>query len=395
MRKLSLTLASMLFLPALSFAATPTIDELYKTIQQQQVEIDALKTASTVQDEKINSTADAIEFSSKSYTKVGGYAELHYNNLNDQGPQNADKKELDIHRFVAFISHEFNRQTRFFSEFEIEHGVAGEGKKGEVEVEQAYVEYDITPEQHAKAGVFLVPVGIINETHEPDTFYGVERNPVESNIIPTTWWEGGFGFNGLLGAGFSYDVAVTSGLYLDTNAGKYKVRDGRQKASEAKAEDLAATFRVKYTGIKGLEVGLTTQYQEDVTQGTVNHGISAVLVETHAIYQIAGFGIKALYANWNIQDDINSIKQGAAQQTGYYIEPSYKINDSWGVFVRGSQWDNLADGVSNTGFTQINTGVNYWIHPQVALKFDYQDQQAESNNEKELDGVNLGVGLSF
>lgn len=397
MRKLPITVFSSLLIPVLAQAATPTLDELYKTIQQQQAEIDALKANSREQDEKINSTADAIEQTAgvNSSTKVGGYAEMHYNNLNDQGLQNADKTQLDLHRFVAFISHEFNQKTRFFSEFEIEHNVAGEGQNGEVEVEQAYVEHDLASDQHAKVGVFLVPIGIINETHEPDTFYGVERNAVETNIIPATWWEGGFAFNGELGAGFSYDAAVTSGLYIDTGAGKYKVRDGRQKVSEAKADDLATTLRVKYTGIKGLEIGLAANHQEDVTQGDFSHGISAVLVETHVAYQIAGFGLRALYASWDIQDDINLIKKGASKQTGFYVEPSYRINDQWGVFVRASQWDNLADGVSNTGFTQVDTGVNFWVHPQVALKLDYQDQQAESNAEKELDGINLGVGLSF
>lgn len=397
MNKFSSLLLLGVLTPAFTQAATPTLDELYITIQQQQAEIDALKAASNEQDEQINSTADAIEqsVSESSSTKVGGYAEIHYNNLNDQGPQDADKKQLDLHRFVAFISHDFNQKTRFFSEFEIEHNVAGEGKKGEVEVEQAYVEHDLASNQHAKVGVFLVPVGIINETHEPDTFYGVERNPVEANIIPATWWEGGFGFNGELGAGFSYDVAVTSGLYLDTGTGKYKVRDGRQKVSEAKADDLATTLRLKYTGIKGLEIGLTAHHQEDVTQGDISQGISAVLVETHVVYQVAGFGLRALYVNWNIQDDINAVKDGAAQQTGYYVEPSYRINEQWGVFVRASQWDNLADGVSNTGFTQIDTGVNFWVHPQVALKLDYQHQRAESSTEKELDGINMGVGLSF
>ena len=45
-------------------------------------------------------------------------------------------------------------------------------------MEQMYVDVDYGS-FNAKYGVFLIPVGILNETHEPDTFYGVERNSVE------------------------------------------------------------------------------------------------------------------------------------------------------------------------------------------------------------------------
>ena len=35
------------------------------------------------------------------------------------------------------------------------------------------------------------------------------------------------------------------------------IRSGRQKVSKAKANDLAATARLKYTGIPGLELAVT------------------------------------------------------------------------------------------------------------------------------------------
>jgi hypothetical protein len=118
-------------------------------------------------------------------TTIGGYGEVHYNNLDGSGGA-SDKEEIDLHRFVLFVGHEFNEDIRFFSEIEYEHGVAGDGQVGEVEVEQAYVEFDLNDRHLARTGVALLPVGIINETHEPTTFYGVERNPVEKDIIPAT-----------------------------------------------------------------------------------------------------------------------------------------------------------------------------------------------------------------
>ena len=153
--------------------------------------------------------------SSGGKTTIGGYGELHYNNLDS-------KKEIDFHRFVLFFGHKFSDRIRFHSEVEIEHAFlkdnsgTSSASKGEVEIEQAYIEFDLNQRHRALAGLFLVPVGILNETHEPPAFYGVERNAVENRIIPSTWWEAGVGFKGDIGAGFGYDLAVTSGLQIAT-----------------------------------------------------------------------------------------------------------------------------------------------------------------------------------
>ncbi|WP_350563569.1 hypothetical protein, partial [Psychrobacter sp. CAL346-MNA-CIBAN-0220] len=81
----------------------------------------------------------------------------------------------------------------------------------------------------------------------------------------------------------------------------YKIRNGRQKVSEAKGEDLAYTGRVKYTAVPGLELAATVQYQSDLTQGTAGvDSASATLLTAHAIYSIENFTVKALFAQWDI-----------------------------------------------------------------------------------------------
>ncbi len=249
--------------------APPTIEELWEIIQQQQAEIEALKSQqqdtakqAADADEKAEAAVVAVEESGSTAsaqsswadrTTIGGYGELHYNNINNDGID--DKKEIDFHRFVLFFGHEFTDKLRFFSEFELEHALAGDGKKGEVELEQAYIEYDIRDNLQTRGGVFLMPVGILNETHEPATFYGVERNDVETIIVPSTWWEAGGGLNGYFDNGISWDLALTSGLAIPTTGDNaFRVRSGRQKVSEAIANDFAYTGRLKYTGIQGLEL---------------------------------------------------------------------------------------------------------------------------------------------
>lgn len=369
----------------------PSKGELLKIIQQQQEtlnqlaeQVKALQDQADATEEKVADHSQKSAWSEK--TKVGGYGELHYTNT--------DKKdELDLHRFVLFFGHEFSDNLRLFSELEVEHAFiedSDEGEShGEVELEQAYIEGDINNNLTARAGVFLMPVGILNETHEPTTFYGVERNLVEKNIVPATWWEGGLGLTTRFGQGWSADFALTSGLNVPTEGkNAFKIRNGRQKVSEASASDGAVTGRIKYTGIPGVELAATAQYQSDITQGVAD--VSATLFETHAAIQKGKFGLRALYAQWNLDGDAPEAV-GRDEQTGYYIEPSFKLNDKLGFFARYSVWDNNAGDSDDTEHKLANIGVNYWPHEDVVLKLDIQDDPDDDDN----DGFNLGVGYQF
>lgn len=419
-KKTSLALSLMMAVSATqAAAATPTNEEIWTLLQQVQqqltdvqqqnqqlkVENQTLKTKVDQTEQTANSAHEAVEAvavatesavksASTSKTTIGGYGEMHYNSLSDQNGGAKDKDEIDFHRFVLFFGHEFNDRLRLFSELELEHAFSGNGsdKPGEVELEQAYIQYDLTDHQRVTAGLFLTPVGILNETHEPTTFYGTERNNVEKNIIPTTWWEGGAMLSGELAQGFSYDVAFTSGLNTSAADG-YAVRDGRGKVAEAKAKDPAYTSRLKWTAIPGVELAASVQYQADVTQGMDAAAGSATLIETHAVIEQGPFGLRALYATWDL-DGAGPASVGADEQTGWYIEPSYKLSDKVGLFSRYSLWDNQAGNSSDTEYTQWDIGVNWWIDPQVVVKLDYQDQSSPTN-QAELDGVNIGLGYQF
>ena len=382
-------------------AATPSAEEMWEIIQQQQEQISTLKEQLSNNDSRLSeteiiaeATISAVEQISlapaaSSKTTLGGYGEVHYNNLEkDDGI--GDKNEVDFHRFVLFTSHQFTDSIRFFSELEVEHSIAGDGQVGEVELEQAFIEWDISANQSAKAGLFLMPIGIINETHEPNTFYGTERNNVEKYIIPATWWEAGAALNGELAQGLSYDIAAHSGLFMDD--GEYKPREGRQKVGKAKADDMAFTGRLKYTAIPGLELATSVQRQNDVRQGE-GEGISGTLIETHLAWQKNDFQLRALYAAWDFDTAINDIKQGADEQTGFYIEPSYKLTDKIGVFARFSEYDNTAGSSVDSAVEQFDIGINYWLHPNVVFKMDYQDQ--DNNSDTGSDGINIGVGFSY
>jgi len=391
------TLISALLICQASVNSALAADVSNKDFEQLKQQMEKQATTIASLNEKLEMTAEMIDQSASSKpvskTTIGGYGELHYNNLKNKKSGEDDKKEIDFHRAILFVGHDFNDTIRFWSELEIEHSQAGDGKSGgEVSMEQAYVEFDIGKRLSIRSGIFLVPAGIVNETHEPPTFYGVERNPVEKNIIPTTWREGGVAVTGRLFKAFTIDAAIHSGLETDS-ASTYAVRSGRNSVRKANAEDLAFTTRFKWSGIAGLELAATLQYQTDVTQSADATAGSALLTEAHMVWNKGPFGLRALYANWML-DGRGPESIGADKQSGWYVEPSFRISEAFGLFTRYNQWDNTAGDSSDSKYSQIDFGINYWPHPQVVVKADYQLQSTPSG-KNDYDGVNLGIGYQF
>lgn len=409
-----------------SAEAPPTAEEMWEMIKQQQKTIEELKSQISQNNQKVEEVADTVEDAVEAVevaqtssgaswadkTTVGGYGELHYNNLDDQndtigGDDSFD--QVDFHRFVLYFGHQFNDDIRFFSELEIEHSLAGDDKPGEVEVEQAWLEMDITDQHRVRGGLDILPIGLINPTHEPNTFYGVERNRIETEIIPATWWEAGVGLIGEVAPGWNYDVVAHSGLMVPISGGSaFRPRSGRLKVAEARDQDIAVTGRVRYTGVPGLEVGVSGQYQADITGTADTFDIGATLFEGHVDWKHAsGFGLRALYARWDLDSDngLDPASVNADTLDGWYIEPAYRFRipnsrlGEIGVFARYSMWDerNRLSGADFRfeEFDEITVGMNWWPHQNVAVKFDYQWQDADGPVDSLFDGFNLGIGYQF
>ena len=382
--------------------------ELLEKLESMQQQIDELKLQLAENQEKTDETDAKVEavaevmesappqVAQASRTTIGGYGELHYNNLNAKDP-NRDVEMIDLHRFVLFFGHEFNDRTRFYSEVEVEHAFvadSGGDTPGEVEIEQAFIEFDLRQDLYAKAGVFLIPVGLLNETHEPPTFYGVERNDVENIIVPSTWWAAGAGLNGRFGSGWNWDMAFTSGLQMPTTGSNaFRVRSGRQKVAKAVASDGAITGRLRYLGIPGLQAAVTVQYQFDPSQVS-NDGLdSGTLLEAHIDYQRNGFGLRALYSRWDFTGDAVEAAN-ADTQTGWYIEPSYRLNDKIGFYTRYEEVDAARN---QDKFNQWEFGLNWWPAQNVVIKLDYRDRNhdLDSQSGRDFTGIDLGLGYSF
>jgi hypothetical protein len=276
---------------------------------------------------------------------IGGYGEMLYEKFADSqedGSASDRTDQIDFLRAVVYVGYKFNDRWLFNSEIEIEH--ASTSQTGSVSVEFAYLDYLISDNIGARAGLLLLPVGFINELHEPPTFLGTERPATELQILPTTWRENGLGVFGE-GSGFAYRAYVVSGLAAvkgsSSKAGGFNaagLRGGRQKGSKAVAEDLAGVARVDYQGLLGFLVG-TSLYAGNSGQGAVAPtdstaiGALTVIWESHAQYRAHGWNLRGLFALSGVDDvpGINSAQGFTGDESvgerlvGWYLQAGYDV----------------------------------------------------------------------
>lgn len=343
---------------------------------------------------------------------VGGYAELEYINRfakDDSGAKAGDKDSIDLHRMVMFLGYRFNDKFVFNSEIEFEH-------VSELSVEFAYLDWKVHENLALRAGNILVPMGILNEVHEPTTYFGVLRNTVERNIIPSTWHENGLGLMGNVGDLDFRAYGLTGFKALDYS--KKGIRSGRQEGGEDVAEDFGGVLRLDYSPLLGLSLGASgylggSGQAEPNPIATGDIGGCTGMAEAHATYHYRGLKLAALFAYLHIQDTIalNTVLGLAGadgigrEQIGYYAEAGYNVLSSVNLshaltpFVRyeatnrhlsvapGFQKDPALDE------SHIVAGLQYSPIPMVVVKLDYDNMRTGSDTG--LDAVRAGLGLSF
>jgi hypothetical protein len=347
-------------------------------------------------------------------TNVIGYGEMSYSKFRQSGDATAD-----LARFVFGFNHRFDERLTFHSEIEIEHAVVSSEDQGEGEIEQAWINYKMNDEVNFKGGLFLIPIGILNETHEPPTYYGVQRNQVETRIIPTTWRELGVGMHGVFAEGFRYDVGVTtnfdSGKLDDPLTG---IRSAHQEGQLANARNLAV-YGALNCRLPGLLVGGGVFSGDTSQNGVSNPALQGVparftLWDIHAQYRFAGLDLQALYASGTLGDadkvttallvaDPATAFAAPKSMKGWYAQAAYHVYKRGSIdvapFVRYERIDiRQAEDPAN-GLLQdprnderIKTiGVNLWVHPQVVLKADIQRYATD----KTQDAYRIGLGFMF
>lgn len=417
-----LTALALAFNAHNALAAEPTVEQKIDILQQ---EIEALKAQLHARNAQPASSAarasqasqptsagkelfaQKVEQSGSGQTTLGGYGELTYNNYRDSTRNDI----LDLKRFVLFFGHNFNDWISLRSEFEMEHAkVEGGESSGEAAMEQAYLNFRFNDALNLRTGLQLMPLGFLNETHEPTTFFGVERNEVETRIIPSTWRELAVGLQGEVAPGLEYHAGVSS----SPDAGKFSgpasgFRSMRQEGMKANANNLAVYGALNYRGLPGLLVGgglFTGNTGQNGASNPALKGVDARLTlwELHSQYNWQNLQVRGLYARGTL-NDAGAVSDATGQVApkafyGWYVEPAYTVWSRRDMrltpFVRYERYNTQAEVAA--GFSAdpkndervITTGLNFYPARNVVLKADYQNFDKNNN-----DRVDLGVGYMF
>lgn len=344
---------------------------------------------------------------------ISGYMELH---LNKPVDGSAAPPILDFHRFVLLLHHRFSDRLRFVGELELEHAlVEGLEDAGELELEQAYIDLLLSPAFNMRAGMMLVPVGIINERHEPPVFHGVERPFVDTVIVPTTWFDVGAGVHGTLAGKFRYRAYVMAPLDSVEFSAAEGLRGGSQKGSEAQVRNVAWTGRAEYVGVRGLQIGASFwRGDSSVTLPRVDSKVG--MVEADVRFRRNRFEGRAQYAhafigNADVLNDavgrLTGVNPNVARELrGFYLEASYRVLPSrfthdLALFARYENFDTQfrmpAGYVALPEFDRDAwvTGATYWLDPDVALKVDYSHVRSRSAIVPPPRTFNVGLGWWF
>jgi Phosphate-selective porin O and P len=376
--------------------------------------------------------------------KLWGYGEAYYTHPTHDN----ERTEADLARAVFGIGYTFNDRTEFNSEFEVEHAVASADDVGEFEVEQFYVDRQLNDAVALRAGLFLMPFGFLNEHHEPTNFYGVQRNFVETLIIPSTWREGGLNLHGDTPSGFNWNVGLTTGFDLSkwnfapafplyTTALDLEDSDSaplqatHQELGLTNAQHLSQYVALNYYGIPGLDVGAAISTGDAVKvpappSAPIPGDQRVTLWETHARWTPGQFDLSALYAHGAISNLTlaNAANPGSpnpipSQFYGWYLQGAWQAFEHgdyrlvpfvrWEYYDMGASYEGTAGPVlppgsvplsanpGDYGYWPVNrdrlwtVGANFYVTAHVVFKVDYQS--FDLNRDFTL--IDLGLGLAF
>ncbi|MBK8169040.1 MAG: hypothetical protein IPK60_01695 [Sandaracinaceae bacterium] len=370
-------------------------------------------------------------------TVIGGYGEFNLNFLRT-GSANPLIGRATVRRLVLFLAHNFNEKFRTYMEIEWENAVACSDCAGGVEIEQAFIDWRVLGDDFGlRAGLVLVPMGIINQWHEAPVYHGVNRPDLDRLIIPTTWRElglGAFGSHGMM----RYELyAITAFDPSEFSASGF--RSGRGEGALQRANALAVTGRFEIEPWLGAVFGASF-YASDA--GGNLDSVSALNQPTTVHVPVYGWSLDARMRKWGFearalfaqffspesdalmraQRDVDGVVTPyfadttvgpnltsgpvATRIQGGYLELAYNVLRFAGdtdqqllPFVRLEYLDTQAavpTGFERNGRLQMNiltAGLSYRPIQQIVLKGDIQVRDRHVGPDEF--GINFGLGYMF
>lgn len=418
----------------LSFAQAPQTDdqkrlaELERKIAILSQELEGQKTGGAIPEatEGKHGFAPAASkvYGVKNGLSIGGYGEMLYENFAsrlENGTYSPKTNSLDFYRQILYAGYKFSDRIVFNMELEFEHAYAAgsqtvtknkdglvtdvkANRPGDVEVEFAYIDFLLSPAFNVRAGMVLVPVGFINEMHEPPTFLGAARPTLERSLIPTTWRENGAGIHGEFGGAFAYRAYVMAGLD-GSKFSKSGIGGGRQQGAKSIAESWAMTGRLDWTPAPGATVGASF-FSGNSNQGDNLPNLATRLFDLHGEVRWQGWQARALFVRTTLDEaglpGSGTVREVGTLQQGHYLEVGYDVLAGSGSrqalipFVRQERIQRQAEVAK--GVTKdlalseriLTAGLVYKPIPQVAVKADFNRVRNEARTGRNQFNVALG-----
>ena len=402
--KLSLILASLLALSTSSFADDKSdiaelkeqVKELQEMTQTLVDETSDLKTGfnyTTVDVKKSYSGLGAAAskvYYSKSPLSIGGYGEMY---ASDGGNSNSI---VDVYRFIPYIGYKFSDNIILNVELEFEHGgsqvtsydkdtgLVTSQKGGYAKVEFMYLDFLINKNFNLRLGNMLVPMGIINERHEPTLFTTVQRPGTSKYLIPSTWHESGIMAYGNIVDGLVYKFFVQTALKPE-DADSEWIRSGRGATYKNEGIKPGMTARVDYTGLDGLNTGISVYNDQKL-----------LMYDAHIDYKVSGARVYGVYTATTRSDATAGQVDSA---NGGYLNASFDVlsltsmEQALPLFV---QYETITPEASTVGEADgaskdtITIGANFFPHPQVVFKADYAMVTEEGKIDNNIASISMG-----
>ena len=439
-------LVAVLLLPPLATASAESTDERLTVVEKKLdaalAEIERMKLGAATADTSGArvSRHGLAPGASRIYDRpvgpsVGGYGEVIFSVPDGQteGGQPANlRPSADLLRAVFYVGHKFTPELLFNSEVEWEHAgivdvapaqvdpVTGAGQaelSGEATVEFAYLDWQPKPYLGMRAGKVLVPVGLVNEQHEPPVFYGTRRPDVETVLIPSTWAGAGAGVYGHSESGLEWRAYVMEGLDARGFNASLPIRDGRQGGSQALLTHAAVAGRVDWKGTPGLLAGVSL-FTGDSWQEANPPGVSLAaritLTDIHATWSWRGLEARGLWTTGRLGDagalsnalGLTGSERLGERFSGGYLEAAYDVapltwpGTRWAVapYLRAEALDSQQNVPGGSEDPSLDRGVLLFgaavkPHPNVVVKVDRE--QRRSGGDAETSRWNLALGWLF
>ena len=400
-------------------AQEPDVAELERRIDVLAEEIERLRSG---EDERLDvdearrlglAPSASATYAIDSGVSIAGYGEMLLENFADvnQGGSPTNKTtQFDYLRAILYAGYRFSDKFLFNSEIEVEHAK-------EIFVEFAYVDYQATENFGLRGGMLLVPMGLVNEFHEPTVFIGAERPVTENRIIPSTWRENGGGFYGAFDR-VSFRAYVLNG-FNGSSFSSDGLRGGRQKGGKAKSTSMAFTGRLDVTPTPGVFFGAGL-YTGDSGQGEIvvdgtEYGIRTTIFDLHGQAQVRGADVRGLFARASLDgaarlnqalgktgsSGVGEGMQGAYIQFGYDVLSQVAGAGDVGLtpYVRYEQVDTqhrMPAGFErslSTDSTWFTFGIELKPNPGIVLKVDHAWVSNDADSGVNQFNVNLGYAF--